>query len=47
MSDLEDALQVAAAESWGADLVVTRNLRDYRRSPVKAISPDDFLKKFH
>jgi len=47
MTDLEDALQVAAAESWGADLVVTRNLRDYRRSPVKAISPDEFLKKFH
>jgi predicted nucleic acid-binding protein len=47
MTDLEDALQVAAAESWGADLIITRNLRDYRRSPIKAISPDDFLKKFH
>jgi predicted nucleic acid-binding protein len=47
MTDLEDTLQVAAAESWGADLIITRNLRDYRRSPVKAISPDEFLKKFH
>jgi predicted nucleic acid-binding protein len=47
MTDLEDALQVAAAESWGADLIITRNLRDYRRSPIKAISPNDFVKKFH
>ena len=41
MSDFEDALQVAAARACGATLIVTRNLRDYKRSPIPAISPAD------
>lgn len=45
MSDLEDAMQVAAALAGGADFVVTRNLRDYRRSPVHACAPDEALKR--
>jgi hypothetical protein len=44
MSDVEDAFQAAAAVAWKADLIVTRNLPDYRKSPVPAISPADFLK---
>ena len=43
VSDLEDALQVAAALSWGASTIVTRNVKDYDRSPVKAMSPENFL----
>lgn len=46
MADLEDALQAAAALACGADLIVTRNLADYRRSPVRAVSPAQFLKRF-
>lgn len=43
MSDVEDAFRAAAAVAWGADFIVTRNLPDYARSPVPAISPGDFL----
>jgi len=43
MSDLEDAMQVAAAQRFGAKYVVTRNLPDYKNSPVPALSPDQFL----
>ena len=44
MSDVEDAFQAAAAVAWKADLIITRNLPDYRNSPVPAISPADFLR---
>ena len=45
MSDVEDAFQAAAAQSWKADFIITRNLPDYRKSPVPAISPMDFLER--
>ncbi len=43
MRDFEDALQVAASVSGHAQFIVTRNLSDYRGSPVPAIRPSDFL----
>ena len=43
MADFEDALQVAAARAAGASHVVTRNLGDYRRSPIPAVAPEDAL----
>lgn len=43
LPDLEDAFQVAAALAWGAECIVTRNLADYKKSPVRAISPATFL----
>lgn len=46
MTDLEDALQVAAALEWKAAFIVTHNLRDFRRSPIPAISPLDWIKRF-
>lgn len=42
MADLEDALQAAAALAFRAEHIVTRNLRDYRNSPVPAVSPRQF-----
>ena len=39
MKDFEDAMQVAAARSCGAAHIVTRNIRDYERSPIPAITP--------
>ncbi len=45
MADLEDAFQAAAALAWGADAIVTRNVADYRRSPVNALTPSAFLKQ--
>lgn len=43
MADFEDAMQVAAAHACGARHIVTRNLRDYRHSPIPAMSPRDVL----
>ncbi len=42
MRDLEDALQASAALVFNANFVITRNARDYRRSPVPAITPKEF-----
>lgn len=39
MKDLEDAMQVAAAELFGAQIIATRNLKDYSKSPIKAMAP--------
>jgi predicted nucleic acid-binding protein len=39
MRDFEDAMQVAAAEACGADVIATRNVRDYVRSPLRAATP--------
>jgi predicted nucleic acid-binding protein len=44
LADFEDALVAAAAESAAATHIVTRNLRDFRKSPVKAVTPEDFMR---
>lgn len=43
MADIEDALQVQSALEGQCDIIVTRNLQDFRDSAIPAISPDDFL----
>ncbi len=43
--DFEDAMQAVAAEAVGAQAIVTRNTADYRRSPVPAVKPADFLRR--
>ena len=43
MTDFEDAMQVAAARACGARHIVTRNIRDYERSPIRAVSPQEAL----
>jgi len=43
MIDFEDAMQVAAARACGARFIVTRNTRDFRRSPIPAITPSEAL----
>lgn len=45
VSDFEDALQIAAAQSAGTERIITRNTRDFPNSPVPAISPETFLKQ--
>ena len=37
----EDALQVAAARACGASFIATRNVKDFRRSPIPARTPED------
>jgi hypothetical protein len=43
-SDFEDCLQAECAKSFFADWVVTRNIKDFGNSAIKAITPDEFLK---
>lgn len=45
MRDFEDALQAVAAEAVGAQVIVTRNTADFRRSPIPAVTPADFLRR--
>ena len=45
MSDIEDALQASAALAFEADLIVTRNIRHYRHSPVPVLSPREFPRR--
>jgi predicted nucleic acid-binding protein len=41
--DFEDAVVAAAAESSGCDAIVTRNVRDFRATPVAAVTPEEYL----
>ena len=41
--DFEDALQSVAAERIKADYIITRNIKDFDNSNVRALSPEDFL----
>ena len=36
MTDFEDAMQVAAARACAARFIVSRNVRDFRNSPIRA-----------
>lgn len=41
--DFEDAVVAAAAESHGCVAIVTRNLSDFKASPVPALTPEEWL----
>ena len=43
MADFEDAMQVAAARACGATHIITRNVSDFTRSPIPALTPQDAL----
>lgn len=45
LRDLEDAMQVAAARACGARVIATRNVRDYRGSPIPARTPAELLEE--
>lgn len=45
-NDYEDAVQAATAEYVCADYIITRNVKDFKKSNVKAITPSEFLKVF-
>jgi hypothetical protein len=46
MPDYEDALQAAAAVACGAQLILTRNERDFKGSPVPAMAPEAFIRQY-
>lgn len=43
--DFEDCLLSVCAQRAGCDRIVTRNTKDFQRSPVKAVEPEAFLKE--
>ncbi|MEQ8416863.1 MAG: PIN domain-containing protein [Imperialibacter sp.] len=43
--DFEDAIQSVSAKLNDIDYVITRNISDFTKSEVTAITPDAFLKK--
>jgi predicted nucleic acid-binding protein len=44
MGDFEDAVQAMCAKRIGADYIVTRNVKDFAVSPVRAVLPDGLLR---
>lgn len=43
ISDYEDAMMAATAEREKIDFIITRNTRDFRNSPVPAITATEFM----
>lgn len=43
-SDFKDSVQTECAKSFYADYIITRNIKDFKNSPIKPLTPDDFLK---
>jgi predicted nucleic acid-binding protein len=44
--DLEDALQVSAAIEFGADMIVTRDVKHFKQLPIKTMTPSAFTAKY-
>ena len=42
--DFEDAVQYYAAKSAGADVIITRNTKDYKESIIPVLTPEQFLR---
>jgi len=42
IADFEYALQVAAGQKARVERIVTRNKKDFRRSPIPAVTPKEF-----
>jgi len=47
MPDYEDALLACCAKRQKAAFIITRNERDFKQSPVKALSPQAFIQQLH
>ena len=42
-NDFEDAVQYYAAKSAGADVIITRNIKDYKESTIPVLTAEQFL----
>ena len=45
--DYEDCVQEECAVSFGADFIVTRNVKDFEKSRIPAVTPEQFLSMFN
>ncbi|MBV8390616.1 MAG: PIN domain-containing protein [Mucilaginibacter sp.] len=43
-SDFEDAVQYYAAASNSADVIITRNIKDYKQSTIPVLTAEQFLR---
>lgn len=46
MRSYEDALIAYSAHNAGVDIIITRNKKDFKDSPVPALTPEEFLRGF-
>ena len=44
IDDYEDAVQVIQALAAKVDVIVTRDVRDFANSPIRVLSPAEFVK---
>ena len=42
--DMEDCLQTECAADFQADYIVTRNIKDFSTSQIRAVTPDTFVR---
>lgn len=42
-SDYEDAVVAASAQKARCDYIITRNIKDFAKSPIPALAPGEFL----
>jgi hypothetical protein len=42
-SDIKDALQYFCAWQSSCDIIITRNVKDFKKSAIPVMSPDEFL----
>ena len=45
-SDYEDAVQMCQAKRIKADLIITRNIKDFKDSKIPVLRPDEFLERY-
>ncbi|MBR4346550.1 MAG: PIN domain-containing protein [Oscillospiraceae bacterium] len=43
-TDIEDCLQAECAKEFGADYIVTRNVKDFTGSSIPAVTPGEFIR---
>ena len=46
MRDFEDALVAVCAKRVKAEHIITRNIGDFKKSPVSPVLPEDFISRF-
>lgn len=46
MKDFEDAVVASIAKQSACKFIITRNISDFKKSPVEALLPEEFLKLF-
>ena len=45
LPDFEDAIQVFSAKANLIDLIITRNTKDFTRSEIRSMEPEEFIKQ--